>query len=95
MTYKEKLAQEHPENVIKQKNGKCWCCGCPKGYGYADTSYCKLLDYTSEDGVSADAICIECWNREMPERKIREEEFPSNNQRNYRTTKNNYFPSLA
>lgn len=69
MTYKEKLMQEHPENVIKQKGGSYWCCGCPGGYGYKDTSDCKLLSYANEDDADTDSdiICNECWNREIPE----------------------------
>lgn len=57
MTFREKLAKEHPNKV-----GMGWvggCCGCPSEYGYekSDRSCC---DDANEDK------CRKCWEREMP-----------------------------
>ena len=52
MTFKEKLAQEHPERIGERFDGGCD--GCPCSYGYEERWKC--------DGVS----CFDCWNREMP-----------------------------
>lgn len=57
MTCREKLAQEHPDNI-----GNRWlggCAGCPHDYGYlAKPEYCNF-------GQGAATICTECWDREI------------------------------
>lgn len=54
MTFKEKLAIEHPNKVNCGSCGGCF--GCPCDYGYEDGMPCK--------NCSID--CDECWDREMP-----------------------------
>lgn len=55
MTCKEKLQLEHPECVYELFG---FCNGCPSDYGYLDDpEYC----YPSE------SVCIQCWDREIPE----------------------------
>ena len=54
MTCREKLAMEHPEEVIEICGGGC--VGCPDRYGYADEpDWCKPGDET----------CTKCWDREV------------------------------
>lgn len=53
MTFREKLAMEHPEKVGSQFRGGC--SGCPETYGYEKTFNCV--------GVP----CSECWDRTIPE----------------------------
>lgn len=52
MTFKEKLAQEHPEKL--DKGCDSGCVGCPYEYGYEENYDCEGVD------------CLTCWNREMP-----------------------------
>lgn len=61
MTYKEKLAAEHPLNVNEEEYGGCY--GCPSDYDYCDKDYdlCKLKCGKGRE------FCEECWNREIPE----------------------------
>lgn len=63
MTYKERLALEHPSNIDPELYGGC--CGCPAQYGYCkeDEELCALKN------GKAPEICEECWNREMPEKE--------------------------
>lgn len=57
MTCKEKLQLEHPECVYELYG---LCTGCPSKYGYLDDpEYCCPSGY----------VCIQCWNREIPEEK--------------------------
>lgn len=51
MTFKEKLAQEFPDNVDCDEMGEC--VGCPDHYKYEDRTACY-------------GDCAACWNREMP-----------------------------
>ena len=51
MTYRERLAKEHPECVDVRHLGGCKY--CPSDYGYETKSYCTLN-------------CYACWGREMP-----------------------------
>lgn len=56
MTFLEKLKQEHPDKV-----GSQWSigiCGCPFHYGYEREREKPCLNSV--------AVCIGCWNREMP-----------------------------
>ena len=55
MTFKEKLAQEHPEKVNNKFGGGCD--GCPCEYGYEKEN--------SDCNGPSDLGCKECWNREM------------------------------
>lgn len=55
MTFKEKLAIDHPENVRPYFLGECL--GCPEDYGYEPAGYRRKCNHKHE----------ECWNREMPE----------------------------
>ena len=59
MTFKEKLAKEHPECVDEKCTGGAR--ECPSSYGYEDEDNCGHLI-----GLS----CAECWNREIPEPKV-------------------------
>lgn len=60
MTFREKLAQEHPENVDDDYTGGCY--SCPSYYGYEghDDGLCLGSGDDDED------MCRACWNREMP-----------------------------
>ena len=60
MTFKEKLAKEHPEKLDESIGGGCE--GCPHDYGYANKSMCDDM-----------YGCDECWNREMPASMTAEE----------------------
>ena len=56
MTYREKLAMEHPEFVGANLIGGCK--GCPTTYGYEPEEDASCKDWSS---------CTECWDREIPE----------------------------
>lgn len=58
MTFKERLAIEHPENIDDTYNGGC--IGCPKDYGYSEDIYLTC----GKHGVVRD--CEYCWNRKIP-----------------------------
>ncbi len=59
MTYRERLAIEHPEAV--DSDYVAGCLGCPSRYGYESAQFmCPLVKSASADS------CIDCWNREMP-----------------------------
>lgn len=58
MTFKEKLANEHPEFVSDSFRGGC--ARCPADYGYSDDHFTTCGD---------DFDCKFCWNREIPEEK--------------------------
>lgn len=60
MTFKEKLANEHPELVNRKYSGGC--ADCPKTYGYTNDTNC----FIDKDGQ---VDCTKCWNREIPEEK--------------------------
>lgn len=54
MTFREKLALEHPDRI-----GECYdggCQGCPCHYGYEDKAEVECFHK-----------CEDCWNREIPE----------------------------
>ena len=71
MTFKEKLAKEHPENIIPYCDGGC--VGCPKSYGYEENLYCgDGREYASE------AKCTECWDREITTENLAELEHDFN-----------------
>lgn len=54
MTYREKLAIEHPDEVSEDYVGGC--AGCPYDHGYLEQpSDCPKIS------------CKECWDREIPE----------------------------
>ena len=55
MTFKEKLAEEHPSCV------HLYCNGCPFYYGYEEKrpDFCKIEDINKP--------CEMCWNRTIPE----------------------------
>ena len=54
MTFKEKLAIEHPDKLDDNCAGGCW--GCPGNYGYEERM----------PGHCTKMLCDECWNREIP-----------------------------
>lgn len=60
MTFKEKLAKEHPENIDDCFFGGCK--NCQKDYGYSE-------DHRSACGGANNEKCKKCWNREIPEEK--------------------------
>ena len=57
MTFREKLAQEHPDFLNDAFDGGC--ANCPRHYGYEEISpaFC---------GDANDEMCRKCWDREMP-----------------------------
>ena len=57
MTFREKLAQEHPDCIGEEYGGGCQ--GCPRDYGYPDLRMCVDSD--------SDEECAECWNTEIPD----------------------------
>ena len=67
MTFREKIAQEHPEEIDDCYTGGV--CRCPHDYGYEAWHPCECPD------GAQDKCCRECWDREMPEEKT--EETPS------------------
>ena len=69
MTCREKLLIDYPENSEERMNDTC-----PDDYGYAsEPIYCTTL-------FSSGRECIDCWNREIEEKKVDErcEECPHN-----------------
>lgn len=56
MTFREKLAQEHPQQLNRTAMGGCD--GCPCEYGYEKEYVC---------GGGSSIRCEMCWNREIPE----------------------------
>lgn len=52
MTFREKLAQEHPECIDSRLVSGCQ--GCPSHYGYEPEFDCEGL------------TCKDCWSREIP-----------------------------
>lgn len=60
MTFKEKLAMEHPDYVNDCYDGECF--GCPKDYGYEDHDS-SIKNCLVNNGKG----CTYCWNREIPE----------------------------
>lgn len=60
MTFKEKLKQECPENVIEECKGACYM--CPYSYGYEAKT--KSQENCKRNGGKG---CEYCWNREMEE----------------------------
>lgn len=64
MTLIEKLRKEHPEEM----NSFDRPIYCPTKYGYAECPlYCKDIEYGN-----ANKRCTDCWNREIPEEKEKE-----------------------
>lgn len=66
MTFKEKLAMEHPEAIDDGEFGGCF--SCPHTYGYNDeaNALCNTNGCCDNEKIN-DETCSECWNREMPE----------------------------
>lgn len=58
MTFREKLAQEHPESINDHYDGGCY--GCPYEYGY------ELPWKRPCGGEFATIGCRACWDREIP-----------------------------
>ena len=71
MTFKEKLKKEYPDKINNRVKGGCR--GCPHDYGYEiyeeKHEYC-FFPKNKEPGAN----CKACWNREIPEEEIEEEE---------------------
>lgn len=66
MTLIEKLRKEHPEEM----NSFDRPIYCPTKYGYTSPPlYCRDFDYGN-----ANKRCTDCWNREIPEEKEKENE---------------------
>ena len=66
MTLIEKLRKEHPEEM----NSFGRPIYCPTRYGYTSSPlYCGDFDYGNEN-----KRCTDCWNREIPEEKEKENE---------------------
>lgn len=68
MTYREKLAKEHPEAI--QINDWGGCSGCPSLYGYSDDS-----SRNCPFGRPSSVNCTRCWDRVIPEEPKKPEEF--------------------
>lgn len=60
MTFRERIAIEHPEAVGRGLGGVA---GCPSSYGYEDTCPCAVGNQLEE--------CTHCWDREAPPRKVK------------------------
>ena len=60
VTFREKLAIEHPDSLGLNYAGGC--CGCPGDYGYPEKRLCNGF----RDGAQ-DCVCSDCWDQEMPE----------------------------
>lgn len=60
MTFKEKLAIDHPEHLNPDMKGGCY--DCPHTYGY-ETVHSSILNCKSRGGKG----CDYCWNREIPD----------------------------
>ena len=56
MTYREKLAHEHPDHIDEGCPGGVN--GCPHMFGYENPSPCYEL---------TDGGCRKCWDREIPD----------------------------
>ena len=57
MTCREKVKQEHPEEIDPERLGGCK--GCPHQYGYAkEPEWCDDNNFTDEK-------CRRCWDREV------------------------------
>ena len=54
MTFREKLKQEHPEQVSDSYIGGVY--GCPYTHGYEESWPCDGTDYK---------VCRACWDRQM------------------------------
>lgn len=59
MTFREKLALEHPTEINKCAMGGCT--GCPSSYGYTPPD-----DRPCYPKQPNDELCSECWDREIP-----------------------------
>lgn len=65
MTFKEKLAIEHPDCIDESSFGGCRF--CPKFFGYEETKpdFCRI----------GNATCTKCWNRTIPGTENKENKF--------------------
>lgn len=59
MTFREKLAMEHPDSVDPGYTGGCE--GCPHGWGYEEYAYINC-----NGGYLNKNRCRECWDRVIP-----------------------------
>ena len=59
MTFKEKLAIEHPDKIDPTISGGCK--GCPSDYGYCNAEFENKI---CEKSLSLET-CDECWNTEI------------------------------
>ena len=64
MTFREKLKQEHPENINAHYAGGCL--GCPYDYDYEETPPSFHNKCRTHEQLGS---CAACWDREMPEVK--------------------------
>lgn len=66
MTFREKLAKEHPDCIdVKFQGG---CRDCPSTYGY-DTPNNQRIACKDARFHVGEYRCRACWNREIPEEK--------------------------
>lgn len=56
MTFRERLAKEHPETIQDWADGGCE--GCPDDYGY---------DVKINKELCTGDMCTACWDRQIPE----------------------------
>lgn len=59
MTFREKIAKEHPYTIDSNYAGAV--VGCPCNYGYESLSDCPCRHTTVSE-----QICLDCWDREIP-----------------------------
>lgn len=73
MTFREKLAKEHPECINDRYYGGCE--NCPSYYDYDtianESKFCSITPIT-------ESHCRKCWDREIPGTEVPETEVPEN-----------------
>lgn len=61
MTFRERLAKEHPDAIDSTQYGGC--VNCPCSYGY-ESRYTQTL---CDGNLPSETVCTQCWNREIPD----------------------------
>lgn len=60
MTFREKLAKEHPDAIDSTQFGGC--VDCPNSYGYED----RCAHTPCVNNPPSEIVCTQCWNRKIP-----------------------------
>ena len=66
MTYRERVAIEHPEQIVPHCKGGVW--GCPGNYWEGAPYNHELQEFHCD---ISDEVCTACWDREAPARKVK------------------------